>query len=422
MFIAFTQNGDMDTFALLTALVTLSAIASFVNNRVLKLPGTIGVMVVAIVLSVVISLTGKMFPGAFAFIKSLTASIDFSHTLLDIMLAFLLFASALHFDYPALKQQIKPVMLLSTFGVVGSTLLFGWFLHFATIALNIELPLMYCFLFGALISPTDPVAVLSILKKSKVPASLETIIGGESLLNDGAGLLLFVILKEIADESVANPTLLEGFTLFAQEVFGGVAMGAFSAFVAYKTMKKVDDFQTVVLVTLSMVMIISVAGGLLHVSIPLAAVAAGLILGNTTLGDKREQELQSYLQRIWKLIDEMLNTILFVLLGLQIVVMPFIQNYWVLGAAAIVAVLLARWLSILLPAVVFKKFVHTNVRSVTILAWAGLRGGISVALALSLPPSPYRELIISGSYCILLFSVIVQGLTLNRVANALMRE
>lgn len=422
MFIAFTQNGDMDTFALLTTLVTLSAIASFVNNRVLKLPGTIGVMVVAIVLSVVISLTGKMFPGAFAFIKSLTASIDFSHTLLDIMLAFLLFASALHFDYPALKQQIKPVMLLSTFGVVGSTLLFGWFLHFATIALNIELPLMYCFLFGALISPTDPVAVLSILKKSKVPASLETIIGGESLLNDGAGLLLFVILKEIADESVANPTLLEGFTLFAQEVFGGVAMGAFFAFVAYKTMKKVDDFQTVVLVTLSMVMIISVAGGLLHVSIPLAAVAAGLILGNTTLGDKREQELQSYLQRIWKLIDEMLNTILFVLLGLQIVVMPFIQNYWVLGAAAIVAVLLARWLSILLPAVVFKKFVHTNVRSVTILAWAGLRGGISVALALSLPPSPYRELIISGSYCILLFSVIVQGLTLNRVANALMRE
>lgn len=422
MFNAFTQNGDMDTFALLTALVTLSAIASFVNNRVLKLPGTIGVMVVAIVLSVVISLTGKMFPGVFAFIKSVTASIDFSHTLLDIMLAFLLFASALHFDYPALKKQIKPVLLLSTFGVVGSTLLFGWFLHFATIALNIELPLMYCFLFGALISPTDPVAVLSILKNSKVPPSLETIIGGESLLNDGVGLLLFVILKEIADESVANPTLVEGFTIFAQEVFGGIALGAFAAFVAYKTMKKVDDFQTVVLVTLSMVMIISVAGGLLHVSIPLAAVAAGLILGNTTLGDKREQELQGYLQRIWKLIDEMMNTILFVLLGLQIVVMPFIQNYWVLGLAAIVAILFARWLSILLPSIVFKKFVHTNPRNVTILAWAGLRGGISVALALSLPPSPYRELIISGSYCILLFSVIVQGLTLNKVVNALMKE
>ncbi|PUZ27800.1 sodium/proton antiporter, CPA1 family [Chitinophaga costaii] len=411
----------METFSILAALVTLSAIASFLNNRFIKLPGTIGVMVVSIVLSGIILFTGKIFPAAYLFIKALTGSIDFSHTLLDIMLAFLLFASALHFDYPALKKQVRPVMILSTVGVVGSTIVFGWLLHYATTLLHIDIPLIYCFLFGALISPTDPVAVLSILKKSKIPPALETIIGGESLLNDAVGLLLFVILKEIADESVANPTLLEGFRIFAQEVFGGLALGGISAFTAYKTMKKVDDFQTIVLVSLSMVMIISVAGGILHVSIPLAAVTAGLILGNTTLGDPRQQDLHEYLERIWKLIDELLNTILFVLIGLQIVVMPFIRNYWLLGCVAIVAVLIARAVSIALPAIFLRRALSATYKSVTILVWAGLRGGISVALALSLPPSPYRELIISGSYCILLFSVIVQGLTLNRVVSAMMK-
>ncbi|HEY0272362.1 MAG TPA: sodium:proton antiporter [Chitinophaga sp.] len=411
----------MDTFSILTALVTLSAIASFLNNRFIKLPGTIGVMVVSILLSGVILFTGKIFPTAYLFIKELTGSIDFSRALLDIMLAFLLFASALHFDYPELKKHIRPVMILSTVGVLGSTIVFGWLLHYATILLQVEIPLIYCFLFGALISPTDPVAVLSILKKSKIPPALETIIGGESLLNDAAGLLLFVILKEVADESVANPTLLEGFRIFAQEVFGGLAVGGISAIMAYKTMKRVNDFQTIILVSLSMVMIISVAGGILHVSIPLAAVTAGLILGNTTLGDQRQQDLHAYLQRVWKLIDELLNTILFVLIGLQIVVMPFIRNYWLLGCVAILAVLIARAVSIAVPAALLRRPLGSNYRNVTILVWAGLRGGISVALALSLPPSPYRELIISGSYCILLFSVIIQGLTLNRVVSAMMK-
>lgn len=412
----------MDTFSIIAALVTISAIASFLNNRFIKLPGTIGVMVVSIILSIIILFTGKFFPRAFDFIKDLTSSIDFSKTLLDVMLAFLLFASALHFDYQQLKKQIRPVMLLSTVGVVGSTLVFGWLLHLATRWMGIDIPLTYCFLFGALISPTDPVAVLSILKKSKIPPSLETIIGGESLLNDGVGLLLFVILKEIADESVANPTLLQGFGIFAQEVFGGLVLGAVSAFTAYKTMKKVDDFQTIVLVSLSMVMTISVAGSLLHVSIPLAAVAAGLILGNTSLGVKSVEDLHIYLQRIWKLIDELLNTILFVLIGLQIVVMPFIRNYWLFGFIAIVAVLFARGISIAVPALILRRALTTDYRRIVILVWAGLRGGISVALALSLPHSPYRELIISGSYCIVLFSIIVQGLTLNKVVDAMMKE
>ncbi|MCW3466775.1 cation:proton antiporter [Chitinophaga nivalis] len=409
----------MDTFTIITALITISALISYINNRYIKLPGAIGVIVVSLLLSFVILLTGKIVPGAYSFIKSLTSSIDFTQTLLDIMLGFLLFASALHFDLKKLREQRYPVLALSTIGVIGSTFIFGYLLYWATSLLHIDLPLIYCLLFGALISPTDPVAVLSILKKSKVPPALETIIGGESLLNDGTGILLFVILKEIADQSSVHVSLSHTIALFSQEVFGGILLGVISAIVAYRTMKRVDDFQTIVLVSLSMVMVISVLGSMLHVSIPLAAVSAGLILGNTSLGAIQSESMQHYFHNIWSLIDELLNTILFVMIGLQIVVMPFLQNYWLTGLLATAFVLVARALSITIPAVVLKRSLKTDYKSIGILVWAGLRGGISVALALSLPDSPYKEIILSASYIVVLFSIIVQGLTLKRVVDKL---
>ncbi|RFS26521.1 sodium:proton antiporter [Chitinophaga silvatica] len=409
----------MNTFTLITALVTISALISYINNRFIKLPGTIGVIVVSLILSVLISLTGKIFPGAFTFIKDLTQGIDFTGTLLDIMLGFLLFASALHFDINKLKKQRYPVLVLSTIGVVGSTFIFGFLLHYAANILHIDLPLIYCLLFGALISPTDPVAVLSILKKSKVPSSLETIIGGESLLNDGTGILLFVILKEVAEQANAHVTFAHTAEVFAQEVFGGIVLGVISAIVAYQTMKRVDDFQIIVMVSLSMVMVISVLGAMLHVSIPLAAVSAGLILGNTSLGARQSEEMQHYFHNVWSLIDELLNTILFVMIGLQIVVMPYFSHYWLVGVLATIFVLIARALSITIPAVVLKRSLKTNYKSISILVWAGLRGGISVALALSLPESPYKETILSASYFVVLFSIIVQGLTLKKVVDKL---
>lgn len=405
----------MDAFTIITALITISALISYLNNRFIKLPGTIGVMIISVILSLAITVSGKAIPDIFYFINELTNSIDFSKTLLDVMLGFLLFASALHFDFEKLKQQRWPVLILSTVGVVGSTLIFGLLLYGTTYLLGIDLPLIYCLIFGALISPTDSVAVMSVLKKTKIPASLETIIGGESLFNDGAGILMFVILGEIAEQTTVF-SLNHAFELFIHEVFGGLVLGVIIGFIAYRTMRWVTDFQTVVLASLSVVMCISVIGHLANVSIPLAIVAAGLVLGNTTLGSKTSTQLQDYLHRVWKLIDELMNTVLFVMIGLQVVRMPFINNYWLVGSLAIGFALLARGLSIMIPTF-FVTSLKTKAKNIIILIWAGLRGGISVALALSLPDSPYKELIVSATYLVVLFSIIIQGLSLNKIVS-----
>jgi len=412
----------MDTFTTITVLVTISALISYLNHRYVKLPGTIGIMVIAISLSVIIMITGKTFPSVYNFISELTSNIDFTKTLLDVMLAFLLFASALHFDFEKLKAQKRPVLILSTVGVIGCTTIFGFLFYWAASFLHIEIPLMYCFLFGALISPTDPVAVLSVLKKSKIPPSLETIIGGESLFNDGVGILLFVTLRELTENTGVAFSWSHSSLLFAQEVFGGILLGVASGYLCTRLVKKVNELQTILMITLSMVMGISVVGGLLHVSIPLAAVTAGLMLSNMKLGENSDTiDLKDILDKVWGLIDDLLNTILFVMIGLQIVVIPFSKNYWLLSLLSVVFVLLARGLSIAAPTILMKRSLRTDYNRLGILIWAGLRGGISVALALSLPDSPYKPLIVSASYIIVIFSIIVQGLTLNKVVNKLVK-
>jgi CPA1 family monovalent cation:H+ antiporter len=410
----------MDTFTTIAILVTISALISFINQRFVKLPGTIGIMVIATSLSILILITGKTFPVVYDFISQFAANIDFTKTLLDVMLAFLLFASALHFDLDKLKEQKFPVLVLSTVGVIGCTTIFAFLFYYTATFVGIEIPLMYCFLFGALISPTDPVAVLSVLKKSKIPPSLETIIGGESLFNDGVGILLFVTLREITEDNGIEFSWSHSSQLFIQEVVGGILLGVASGYLCKFLVKKIDDLQTIIMLTLAMVMGISVLGGFLHVSIPLAAVTAGLMLTNMKLGDHASStSLKDLLDKIWGLIDDLLNTILFVMIGLQIVVIPFFSNYWVISVASIAFVLVARGISIAIPTIMMRRSLKINFKKQGILIWAGLRGGISVALALSLPESPYRALIVSASYLIVIFSIIVQGLTLNKVVNKL---
>jgi len=410
----------MDTFTTIAILVTISALISYINQRFVKLPGTIGIMVIAISLSILILISGKTFPVVYGFISQLASNIDFTKTLLDVMLAFLLFASALHFDFAKLKEQKIPVLILSTVGVIGCTTIFGFLFYWAATYLGIDIPLMYCFLFGALISPTDPVAVLSVLKKSKIPPSLETIIGGESLFNDGVGILLFVTLREITEDNGIEFSWSHSGMLFVQEVFGGILLGVASGFFCTKLVKKIDDLQTIIMITLAMVMGISVLGGLLHVSIPLAAVTAGLMLSTMKLGDQTSSlHLKGLLDKIWGLIDDLLNTILFVMIGLQIVVIPFFSNYWLISLISIIFVLVARGISIAIPTILMRRSLKIDFKKQGILIWAGLRGGISVALALSLPDSPYKALIVSASYLIVIFSIIVQGLTLNNVVNKL---
>jgi CPA1 family monovalent cation:H+ antiporter len=407
----------MDIFTAASALVGISALLSYVNARFVRLPGTIGVVVLTLVLIVLVLIVGNVSSGFARMLIGITEQIDFSKTLLDVMLGFLLFAAALHFDLDDLKQQFRPVLILSTVGVLFSTALFGVGFYFLTNAFGFPVPLVYCFLFGALISPTDPVAVGAVLKDSPIPRRLETIITGESLFNDGVGLVLFISLQEVADPSV-NFFLSDAILLFCREVFGGISIGLLMGFVAYRLIKVSDDFHTVVLLSLALVMILSVVANALHVSVPLAEVSAGLLLGSRLSGADKIDSPKFYLDRFWHLMDEILNTILFVMIGLQIVVLPFLNNYLLIGLATVVLAIIARSLSILLPYLLQFQLSRLNPGSLRILTWAGLRGGISVALALSLPDSPYRELILASCYCIVIFSIIGQGLTLKKVVNS----
>lgn len=403
----------MDVLTIFTILIIISAVFSFLNERFIKLPGTIGVVTISVVVSILILVAGKTSNGLANTIKTLAHSIDFSKVLLDVMLGFLLFASALHFDYAKLKRERLPVLILSTLGVMVSTAVFGGLLWLSTRILHANIPLIYCLLFGALISPTDPIAVASILRQSKIPPRLHTIISGESLFNDSLGLVLFIILLEFTNQPGTALSLGNTVRLFTQEVLGGIGIGLVMGYGGHLMMRSSRDFQTILLISIALVSGISVIAGRVHASIPLSAVTAGLIVGNKSL-DKKHIANQ-FLGRIWQLFDEVLNTILFVLIGLQLVIMPYLNNYWLIGFISIIIILVARVVSVLLPAIfLLRKISFANL---SILTWAGLRGGISVAMALTLPDSPYRELILSSCYLIVIFSIIVQGLTLNKVVE-----
>jgi CPA1 family monovalent cation:H+ antiporter len=408
----------MHLFLIIALLVILSAIYSYINARWLKLPGTIGIMTLAIIGSVITIIVDRLNPSIADHLTVLAKNINFSTTVLNIMLGFLLFASAFNLDVRKLKREMRPVFILSTLGVIVSTAIFGTLLYWVTGLIDIKIPYIYCLLFGALVSPTDPVAVAAIIKGSKLPNNLETIISGESLFNDGIGLVLFITLLEITQSGTDNINFAKAAILFVQEVFGGIAMGAITGYLAFKLMKSIDHFQTIVLVSLSLVMLNSVVATLLHLSIPLAVVTAGLFAGGRSINVDNKDHSHQALEKFWTLIDELLNTMLFVMIGLQMVNLPFIQNYWFTGAIGILVLLGARWLSIMLPLTFLRRSLNINYNSINILTWAGLRGGISIALALALPASPYRHFILSGTYFIVIFSIIIQGLTLNRVINA----
>jgi len=379
-------------------------------------------MVLAIGAAILTVAAGSFFPGLSRVILGLTDSIDFSKTLLDVMLGFLLFASALHFDVNKLRENLRGVLTISTVGVVLSTLIFAGLLFELLLLFKIEVPFIYCLVFGALISPTDAVAVAALMTKSRMPDRLKTIISGESLFNDGIGIVLFVSFSEVASIPEKNFSLLEAAKLFGQEVFGGLLLGGVLGLITYRMMRSISDFQTKVMLTITLVLGIAAISGLTHVSAPLAVVAAGLIIGSHSF--KRNETIAGGedLERVWSLADELLNTILFVLIGLQLVTIVVRADYLLIGVAAIVILLVARMLSIVLPIIFLRRTLSLKYSSVAILTWGGLRGGISVALALSLPSSPFKTLILTACFVIVVFSIVVQGLTLNKFINLLLGE
>lgn len=413
----------MDYFLIITVLVFLSAIFGYLNVRILKLPNTIGLMVITIVFTLAVLVLSYFDATLLNAEKYIITHIDFRTVLLDIMLSFLLFAGALHTNFEQLRIQRWPVLAFATLGILVSTFLVGIVMFYTLQVIGFDIKFIYCLLFGALISPTDPIAVLGILKKAGVPKKLEAKIVGESLFNDGVGVVVFLTIYKIAASGTSNVDALDVVKLFGQEVLGGIALGLLLGWITYRLMKSIDDYDIEVIITLATVMVGTAIAQKLHLSAPLAMVTAGLIVGNNTVRDSAMSEItESYVDKFWELIDILLNTILFVLIGMELLVLTFEGQYILAGLLAVPIVLLCRFISLLLPINFFKKRLDFVPKTNLVMTWGGLRGGISIALALGLTQDMHRDLFLVITYIVVIFSIIVQGLTVGKLVKKIQQQ
>jgi len=408
----------MELYYSFSVLIVISAIFAYINARFLKLPASIGVMVIALLVSLGLLATDNIFPHTFDRITTLLHSIDLTEILMGAMLNFLLFAGAIHIHLVDLKEQRIPVMVFSTVSVVISTFAIGFMMYEILPWVGLGIPFIQCLVFGALISPTDPIAVLGILKQAGVPKSLETKIAGESLFNDGMAVVVFIIMLALARGEEVNTSFVGITTLLAKEALGGILLGVVLGFIGSHANNKVDGYNVHVLITLAIVMGGHLAAEAMHMSGPLAMVAAGLMIGNygKNLGNITETE-QDYLDKFWELIDEILNALLFLIIGFELLLIPDLRQYFWIGMISIVVVLFARFISIYIPVKIIpfrKKFGR---QSIIILVWGGLRGGVSIALALSIDNDLNKNLLLAITYFVVLFSIIVQGLTVGKLTG-----
>lgn len=412
----------MSIFNIITILIILSAIFAFINTRFLKLPFTIGLMIIAIAFTVVITILGSFNHYLLDEARLVIQSVDFETALLDIMLSFLLFAGALHTKLDALKRQKGPIALFATIGIVLSTFLIGTMMYYLFMAFSYPIPYLFCLLFGALISPTDPIAVLGILKDANAPKKLETKIVGESLFNDGVGVVVFIVLFKVAEQGLDAMSIGDVGLLFLTEVAGGLILGLLAGWVAFQSMKIIDHYETEVIITLALVMGISAIAHYLHVSGPLAVVVAGIFLGNKAPTIAWSENTHNYVEKFWELIDVLLNAVLFVLIGLELLVVSMNGKYLLFGLMAIPLALMARYIALSGPVALFKARLDFIPRTNLIMTWGGIRGGISIALALSLAPQMNRELFLTITYVIVVFSIIVQGLTIGPLVKKVLKR
>lgn len=404
----------MELFTILSILITLSAGFSYINHRFIKLPNVIGLMLIAMVVSLALAFLGPFALGLKADAHKLLNSIDFDRTLLHGMLSFLLFAGALNVNLGDLAEQKWIIGLLASVSTLCSTLLIGFVSQWVFQLAELEMPLVYCLLFGALISPTDPIAVLGILKKAGVPKSLETKITGESLFNDGVAVVIFLIFIGIATGG-HDVSPLAMVVLFIQETIGGIVFGLLIGWIAYRMLKSIDNYQVEVLITLAVVTGGFALAGRMHLSGPIAMVVAGLLIGNHGRLLAMSELVRHHLDTFWELVDEVLNAVLFVLIGLEVLVLNYTWTYFIIGVLLIPLLLLARFASVGAPILVLRRFRTFSPHVIKVLTWGGLRGGISIALALSLPAGRYRDIILVTTYTIVVFSIVVQGLTIGRL-------
>ena len=408
----------MSLFHILAVLLTAAAVFSYINHRFLGLPTTIGIMLIALVFSLVLNLLGPVGIQLEHEVEVMLGSIDFDETLLHGMLSFLLFAGALHVNLNDLSQQRGIILVLATFGVVAATFIIGGASWIVFGFLGLDIPFIYCLLFGALISPTDPIAVLGILKQSNAPKSLEAKIAGESLFNDGVAVVMFLVIARIAaggTELSAGDVAL----IFSQEAIGGVLFGLGAGGITYWMLKSVDNYQVEVLLTLALVTGGYTLAEALHLSAPIAIVVAGLLIGNHGRLLAMSEKTREHLDTFWELVDEVLNAVLFVLIGLEVLVLVFSREYLLAGLLAIPIVLLARFVTVGIPVTIMRRFRDFTPKAIQILTWGGLRGGISVALALSLPAGEIRDALVAVTYAVVIFSILVQGLTIGPLIRSI---
>lgn len=421
-------SNAMSFFDIAGILVGLAALLAFINHKLLKLPTTVGLMLLALLHALALLAIGEVYPGVLGTAERLVGSIDFDQALMQGMLGYLLFAGALHVNLSDLKKQTLVIALLATVGVLATTFIVGGLTYVITARLGIPVNFIYCLIFGSIVAPTDPIAVLGIVKKLGAPKSLETKIAGESLFNDGVGVVVFIALLGIAGlgghgDGQSETGAAEVAKLFALEAGGGLVLGFVLGLVAFMFLRSIDHYATEILISLAVV-----TGGYalamhLHLSGPLAMVVAGLILGNHGRTLAMSNKTREHLDTFWELVDELLNAVLFVLIGLEVLVLSFEGKYLLAGALAIPAALLARFISVGTVVTLIKKATgkpFTN-HAIKVMTWGGLRGGISVALALSLKEEIHAqqsqydnvgELVLTMTYVVVAFSILVGGLTM----------
>jgi CPA1 family monovalent cation:H+ antiporter len=412
----------MSQFELVAILLVLTATFSWVNFRMGFLPHTIGLLVMGLGASLVVIGAEAALPGLFDYegLTALLRQVDFQQTVLEGMLAFLLFAGALHVDVVSLRSRALTIGTMATLGVVVSTAIIGVVVWVAADLLGVAISLPWALVFGALISPTDPVAVLSTLKEVKVPEDLKIVMTGETLFNDGVGVVLFAVLVHAASGDGFDAFQVG--KMFVVEALGGAALGAVTGYVSYRAMRAIDDYSIEVLISLALVVGTYAIASRLVVSGPLAVVVAGLLVGSKGPHDALSDETQRYLFGFWTLIDEMLNSVLFLLIGLEVLVLRFEPAFGGLMVLAVPLVLVARLVAVSGPVLLLGMFRKFERGTITVLTWGGLRGGISVALALSLPEVAEKSAILAATYAVVLFTLIVQGLSLRAVIKRVVRR
>lgn len=412
----------MELYYSFSVLIVLASFFAYLNLRYLKLPSTIGIMIIAMISSIVLVITGNLFPTTFGHFSTLLQDVDFTEVLMGAMLNFLLFAGAIHINLVDLREQRGPVIIFSTVSVIISAFAVGFILFYIAPLFGVEIPFIFCLLFGALISPTDPIAVMGVLKEAKVRKSLETKVAGESLFNDGVAVVIFAVILQLAQGSEIDISFGNISWLLIKEAIGGFALGTILGIGSSNAMRKIDDYKVSVLITLSVVMGGYLIAHAMHISGPLTMVAAGIVIGNYGKRTAMSATTKDYLNKFWELIDEILNAILFLFIGFELLIIKNITSFWQIGLACIAIVLFARFISIYIPVVLipFKnKFSNGTIK---VLVWGGLRGGVSIALVLSMDEGPYKPVLVAVTYFVVVFSIIVQGLTVGKVASRVLSQ